>query len=391
VTLSELADFGWIAVAAVLAPILAGLTGRLAVPGVVMEILLGIVIGPSVLQLANADGVVLDFSNLGLAFLMFLAGYELEIALVRGRPLNLAVTTWVSSMALAAAVGLVLLAFGHRHGNVAVVIALGTTALGTLLPALRDSGLLGTDLGRFVLAAGTIGEFGPIVLIALLLGHHDPVWTTLLLVGFAVLAAGFAFLAHRPWGRVVTDTLRRGLHSSSQLPVRISMLMIVAFVLLARHLGIDLLLGTFVAGAIVRVAVSGREETEDGRIFRGKLEAIGFGFVIPIFFVVSGMRLDFGVFDHHRLALLEIPDFLVLLFVVRGLPNLFWYRGVLAKSERWSLAVLSATGLPLIVVATSIGVAEGVVSTQTAAALVTAGVLSVLIFPAVGIRLSRRS
>src|SRR5262249_54370148 len=157
---------------------------------------------------------------------------------------------------------------GHTHGeSVVIALALTTTALGTLLPIIRDSGILGSEFGRHVFAVGTIGEFGPIVLIAVLLSGKSPIWTLLVLVIFALMAGAGYVLASRPRGKHVVELLRQGLHSSSQLPVRVSMLIVVTFALAATQLGLDVLLGTFAAGVIVRTFLTGREETEEGQIF----------------------------------------------------------------------------------------------------------------------------
>jgi Kef-type K+ transport system membrane component KefB len=375
-----------ILLAAVIAPLLVELLKRFAIPGVVLEIALGVLLGPQVLDLVRPVGVVSDFSNIGLALLMFLAGYEMDLPVVRGRPLRLAGAAWLMSLVGGFVIGLVLLIAGNGHDKVVIGLCVSTTALGTLLPVLRDSGLLKQPFGRYVLAAGSVGEFGPIVLVALLFGGSDPGWTLLLLAGFGVLAAGCAIAAGKPWGERITGGLRRGLHSSSQLPVRISMLLVISLVLLATHLDLDVLLGAFAAGIIVRVSVSGREDTSTTVIFQGKLEAIGFGLFVPIFFVVSGARLDLGAFGRHPVALVEIPVFLVLMLLVRGLPTLLCFRYALRNRQRAALAFFSATGLPLIVVVTAIALADGLVTTQTAAALVTAGMLSVLIFPVLGLR-----
>ncbi|MBV9593653.1 MAG: cation:proton antiporter, partial [Actinobacteria bacterium] len=279
-----------------------------------------------------------------------------------------------------------LLVAGHRHGEVVIGLSLTTTALGTLLPILRDAELIDEAFGHHVLAIGSLGEFGPIVLIALLLGGDHPVLTALLLAGFGVLATGFAYAAGRPWGQPVTEALRRGLHSSSQLPVRAAMLLIVALVLLASQLGLDVLLGAFAAGIIVRVAVSGRGHRVETEVFEGKLEAIGFGLFVPVFFVVSGAKLDLKSFGHHPLALAAVAMYVALLLAVRGLPTWLVYRQALTPRPRLSLALFSATGLPLIVVIAAIGTDNHYVASQTAAALVTAGVLTVLILPAVAMR-----
>ncbi len=387
VTVLDVGELAWIAGAAVVAPVVATLLARFAIPGVVIEILLGVLLGPVALDRIAPTGIVADFANLGLALLMFLAGYELDLRVVRGRPLTLAALSWAGSLLIAAIVAVVLLIAGHRHGEVVIGLSLTTTALGTLLPIVRDQGILATPLGRHVLAVGSVGEFGPIVLIALLLGRTHPALTALLLIGFGLLAGSFALAARRPWGQRITDALRHGLHSSSQLPVRVSMLVIIALVLLATRLGLDVLLGAFAAGIIIRTAMTGREETTEGIIFQGKLEAIGFGVFIPIFFIVSGARLDLDSFRTHPQAIAAIPLFFVLLLVSRGGPTLWFYRRSLGRSERAALALFSATALPLIVVVTTIGADDRYIASQTAAALVTAGMISVLVLPAIGVRL----
>ncbi len=379
-----------IAVAAVLAPMLSLLSGRLAVPGVVFELLLGMLIGPYVLGWVHPDDIVMAFSEFGLAMLMFLAGYELDLGLIKGRPLALAGASWGISLGLASIVGAVIVLTGHRHGEIVTGLALSTTALGTLLPILHDSGVLSTPMGRHILAVGSIGEFGPIVLVALVLGEQNPGITSILLFIFAVVAVGAAFLANRPWHVRIRRIMKRGLHSSSQLPVRLSILLIAAMVLVASHLGLDVLLGAFAAGTVVRVGVSHLDDEVHLGIFLGKLEAIGFGFVVPIFFVVSGINLDVDSFHRQPIALLLIPVFFLLMLIVRGLPILICYRSELDRFQRTGLAIMSGTGLPLVVVVTTIGVSDHFVSTGHAAALVSAGMLSVLVFPALSLRVLNR-
>jgi Kef-type K+ transport system membrane component KefB len=387
VTEAEIAQLAWIALAAVVAPVVSSWLSRFSVPGVVVELVLGVLLGPVVADRIQAAGVIADFANFGLALLMFLAGYELDLRIVRGRPLTLATLSWAGSLVVAVIVAGVLAAAGHRHGEVVIGLALTTTALGTLLPILRDNGVLARPLGRYVLAVGSVGEFGPIVLIALLLGRTHPALTALLLVGFGLLAAAFALAARRPWGQGVTEALRRGLHSSSQLPIRVAMLLVVGLILLATRLGLDILLGAFAAGIIVRLAISGQEETPEAAVFQGKLEAIGFGLFVPVFFIVSGARLDLKSFGSHPGALAAIPMFLALLLLSRGLPVLLCYRTAVTARDRWALGLYAATGLPLIVVVTTIGADDGYIASQTAAALVAAGVVSVLVLPALASRL----
>jgi Kef-type K+ transport system membrane component KefB len=388
VTPEQIAQLTVIALAAVLAPLVSSLVRRwIAIPGVILELVFGVLVGPQVMNLARPSALITDFAGMGLALLMFLAGYELELSRVRGTPLRLAIGSWGFSVGLAAAVEVVLVFTGHTHGqSVVTALALTTTALGTLLPIIRDTGILGSEFGRHVFAIGTIGEFGPIVLIAILLSGKSPIWTLLVLVIFGLMATVGLIAASRPRGQQVVKMLRHGLHASSQLPVRASMLLVVTFALAATQLGLDVLLGTFAAGVIVRTFVTGREETEEAQIFKGKLEAIGFGFLVPVFFVVSGMRLRFDLFVQHPSSLLAIPVYLGLLLAVRGIPTYLVYRRVLDAAERISLSLLAATGLPLIIVVTTIGSDAGYLSAQNAAALVTAGVLTVLILPTLAVR-----
>ena len=370
-----------IAIVGVLSPILAELSGRLAVPEIVIQLLLGIIVGPAVLGLAHPDTIVNGLADLGLSFLMFLAGYELDLLRIRGRPLRLAAVGWVLSLALALGMAFGLVSTGLARDTVIIGLALTTTALGTLLPVLRDAGVLKTPFGSFFLAVGTVGEFGPIVAVALLLTKKDPRLTTLLLLIFVAVAVATALLATRPQPPRVVSILRRNLHSSAQLPVRVSLLLILLLVYLAYQLGLDVLLGAFAAGIVVRLFIEG----EQSAVVRGKLEAVGYGFLVPIFFIVSGMHFDLKSLTDRPSALLRVPLFLALMLVVRGTPALLLYRKVLPRNQRVPLALFSATALPIIVVITAIGTAEGRIRPENASALVAAGILSVLLFPALGL------
>ena len=376
-----------IIVAAVLAPLGAEALRRFRLPGVVLEILLGVVIGPQVLGLAEVTPVVAGLGNLGLSFLMFLAGFEIELGRIAGAPLKRATAGWFLSLIIGLAVAGVLVLDGFAHSDLLVGLALTTTALGTLLPMLADAGVPETRFGGFVLAAGTVGEFLPIVAIALLLTTDNPLTTVLLLAVFVVLAVGATLLATRAHSPKVVELMRRHLHSSAQLPVRISVLLVVALVWVAGHLGLDVLLGAFTAGIVVRLFI----DVDQFEVVGSKLSAIGFGFLIPIFFIVSGMKFDVDAFVEQPATLLRVPVFLVLFLVVRGLPALVLYRRVLpARGERTALAFFSATALPLVVVITEIGTESGRMLTENAAALVGAGMVSVLVFPLAGFSLLRR-
>jgi Kef-type K+ transport system membrane component KefB len=377
-SLSTVGTLVLIAIVAVISPILADLTGRLAIPGVVLEIALGIVIGPAVLGLAHPGSVIVALEEMGLAYLMFLAGLELDLPRIRGRSLRLATAGWLISLALALSIASVLTVIGTVIDAVVISLALTTTALGMLLPILRDAGLFEGRFGARIMAIGSVGEFAPILAVAVFLDHRNPGTTAVLLFVFVVVAVSAALVAARPHPPRVLQFLHRHVHSSAQLPVRVAVLLIIGLVFLAFRLGLDILLGAFAAGIVVKLFVRG----EDTPVVKGKLEAIGFGFLVPIFFIVSGMQFDVRALFATPTGLLRVPLFLVLFLVVRGTPALLLYRRDLPRPELVPLALLSATGLPLIVVITTIGVQEGSMRPVNAAALVAAGMLSVLLYPA---------
>jgi len=383
-----------VALAAVLAPLLVTTVRRFAIPSVVLEITFGIILGPQVLDLIQPTGLVDGLSTLGLSMLMFLAGYELKLDTIRGRPLTLASISWGMSVALAAIVGVVVHFVAGGHGEIVIPLALTTTALGTLLPVLRDAGVLRSPLGRYAMALGSIGEFGPIVLVALLLTGADTAQSVLVLAIFGLFVLGAARLANRPWGERVVSFIGKGLQSSSQLPIRLTLLFMLVLAAMANRLGIDVLLGAFAAGVVVRIPAAKYDDEEDesdaSSIFGFKLEGIGFGMLVPIFFVVSGTRIDLGSLFANPTTLLAVPGFLLLMLVVRAIPTFLCYRKALGRTQRRALAIMSATGLPLIVVITTIAVDNGYISSADAAAMVAAGMLSVVILPAVSIALLGR-
>jgi Kef-type K+ transport system membrane component KefB len=402
VTASDLTTTVLILAAAFIAPFLSDHLARwIAIPSVVLELLLGVLLGPVVLGWAHQGEVVTAISDLGLSMLMFLAGYEIDFGRIRGRPLRLAVFGWLISLAggLVIALGIVTWLHGSAsddlvaHDNAAALViglAITTTALGTILPPLRDAGLLPTALGARVLAVGALGEFGPIVAVALLLTTSNPARTALLLVGFVVLALAGLWLAtrRRPprLARLITATLG----TSTQVAVRLAMLVVVFMLWVALRLGLDALVGAFSAGIIIKAFLGTGDHTE-AEVVESKLEGIGFGFLVPFFFVMSGVKLDLKALLSSPADAATIPVFLVLFLLVRGLPTLVLYRkDSLAKTGRNALALFASTQLPMVVVITSIGVQAGAIKASTAAALVTAGMLSVLIFPLIALRLAGR-
>jgi Kef-type K+ transport system membrane component KefB len=362
----------------------AALPSRIVPPVVVLELLLGILIGPQVLGLAQTDGFTDFFGNLGLGMLFFFAGYEIDFERLRGQPLVLAGAGWALSLALAYGLGGALAAAGVVLSLLFTGSALATTAIGTLIPILRDAGDLRTPFGTYLLAAGAAGEFGPILLVTLILSGHQPLHEALLLIGFTVLAVVLALVSIRFAGRG-WQVIERAHESSAQPAVRIVVVLIFGLVTLAASLGLDILLGGFVAGIITRLSLRGREV----EVLESKLTAVGYGFLIPFFFVTSGMNFDLDALLDSGARMLEVPLFLALFLLVRGTPAMLLYRGVLATRDRLALATYSATALPLVVAITTLAVDGGHMRSSTAAALVGAAILSTLIYPFVGLALRR--
>ena len=371
---------------AAIAPLFNELPIRLRLPLVVVELLIGMAIGPQGLNLVAAEGSLQTLSALGLSFLFFLAGLDLDFSKLRGRPLELGALGWLLSIGLGLAVIQALYVADVVTDPVIIAVALSTTAIGTLLPILREAGELETSFGRFVLGAGAIGEFGPIVLLTLIVTGDQGVAVRSELLGtFIVIAFACAVVALRLRPSRVVEVLSRTLQGTSQLPVRLSMLLLAGLVVLADALGLDILLGAFAAGSLVGLAARG----PGAEPFRQKLDALGFGFLIPIFFVTSGAQIDLAALFASTRSLVRVPLFLVLLLIVRGVPTVL-YRRELDARERGLLALFSATSLPLIVVIAELGKATGRIRPENAAALVGAGILSVLIFPLIALSLRAR-
>jgi Kef-type K+ transport system membrane component KefB len=370
--------FAIVVIAALAAVTVAAVPRRLAPPVVVVELLLGIAIGPEVLDIAKTDDFIDFFSNLGLGMLFFFAGYEIDFERIKGRPLRLGGLGWLLSIALAYGIGGALAAAGIVLSFLYTGSAMATTAIGTLIPILRDNGELKTRFGTYLLAAGGIGEFGPILLVTLVLSTTNPLHEAAILVAFVFLALAMALIsvrfAWRGW-----PALERTFEASSQLAVRITVVLVFGLVLLANQLGLDVLLGGFVAGMIVRLALKGHEL----QVFESKLTAVGFGFFVPFFFITSGIEFDLAALGSVT-ALLKLAMFFALFLIVRGTPAMVLYRSVLKPRQRAALAFYSATELPLVVAITTIATETGHMKTSTAAGLVGAAMLSTLVFPFVG-------
>jgi Kef-type K+ transport system membrane component KefB len=370
-----------VALVAALAPVIVGLIPRLRVPQVVVLIVGGMIVGPQVFDWAEPESIEL-LSNVGLGFLFLLAGYELELALFRQRAGKLAVIAWVASAALAVGLVGILASTGLVRAFVPVALGLTTTALGTLLPILRDHNMLRGSLGSYVLAGGAVGEFFPIVAIAIFLGSNGRFLGLLSLLVVAVVALVLSLVPRLGRGGRVQQILTEGEGATAQTTLRWTVAMLLLLLLIANAFGLDVVLGAFLAGVVLRRWTPG-----DAKSLDDKLDSVGYGFFIPVFFVASGMSLDLRSIVHEPARLIL---FFVLLLIVRGLPTLLVYRSALPRPQRLELVFLMATALPLLVALSEIGLETGHMLPENAAALVGAGVLSVLVFPGVAVAIDRR-
>src|SRR5215207_1967752 len=308
-----------VGVVAALAPLIVALLPGPRVPQIVLLIIGGIVIGPEGFGLAD-PAVLILLANIGLGLVFLLAGYELDPAVFGERSGRLALVGWVITVALAAGLVGVFAAVGLVHAFVPVALALTTTALGTLLPILRDHDLLAGRFGRYILAAGAVGELLPILGIAIFLGAHSQFVGLVSLASVGLLALVLTFAPRLARGTRLERIMEEGEHSTSQTTLRFTIVLLLFLLAVAARFGLDVVLGAFLAGMVLRRWAPG-----DTHSLEEKLDAIGYGFFIPVFFVVSGMNLDVDAIVASPLRLLV---FFVLLLVVRGLPSLFVYPAV---------------------------------------------------------------
>jgi Kef-type K+ transport system membrane component KefB len=373
------------------APLTLGFLPSVRVPSVVLEIVAGILVGPAVLGWVHVDEPVRVFATVGLAYLLFLAGLEIDFARLRGRVLRLALVAFVVSLVIAIVVGLALQAGGFVAQPLFVAIVLSATSLGVLVPVLKDAGESGSTFGQLVIASGTIADFATVILLSLFFSREagSTASKVILLGGLFVVAVLVALaVAGVEHSRRLSDVLRRLQDTTAQIRIRGAFVLLIGLVALATELGLEVILGAFIAGAIVALVDRDRAMTHPD--FRAKLEAAGFGIFIPVFFVSTGVRYDLDALTANASTLLHVPIFLAALVAVRGLPALL-YRPLIGRARVPVAVLMQATSLPFIVAATAVGLALDVVSPANAAALIAAGLLSVVIFPAVSLALLRRS
>ncbi|MEP7054109.1 MAG: cation:proton antiporter [Actinomycetota bacterium] len=375
-----------ICVVAVIAPLVIGFAPRLRIPAVVLEIVAGVIVGPSVLGWVRVDLPVQILALIGLAFLLFLSGLEIDLRELGGVTLRKSVLGYLTTLVLGVGLGFAFSATGVVTSPLLFAITLSATSLGLVIPVLKDAHQLDSAVGRTAVSAATVADFLAIVLLSLLFSSSggSPGAKVVLLVAFVVLVAVTAVAVGRASRSMsLGGVLDRLQDTTAQIRVRLAVVLLVAFVALAERFGLESILGAFMAGAVI--SLLDRDSTSHPN-FRLKLEAIGFGFLVPVFFVSSGVRLDLRGLVDQPSAFLRVPLFLLALLVVRGVPAL-WLTSVLGRRHTVAVALLQATSLPFIVTAGQIGVLTGRVSSITATALVCAGLLSVLVFPSIALGL----
>jgi Kef-type K+ transport system membrane component KefB len=373
-----------------LAPLALGFFPRVRLPAIVLEIMLGILIGPSGLGWVKPDAPVTILALVGLAFLLFLSGLEIDVDRLRGRIVRLTALGFAVSFAIAILIGVGLHAGGFVKSPLFVAIVLVATSLGVIFPVLKDSGNIDSSLGELVIAAASIADFGSIILLSLFFSGKSSTSTAGRLIllgifGLAVVAVGVA-IASAERSMSLSRVLRRLQDTTAQIRVRAAFLLLIGFTALAASAGLETILGAFAAGALL--SLLDRDETTHPQ-FRLKLEAVGFGVFIPIFFVTSGLTFDLNALFASGSTIARVPLFLLAILLARGLPALVYVR-TLGLSRSLIAGILQATSLTFIVAATQIGLQLGVVSRASAAGLVAAGLLSVVISPALGLGLLRR-
>lgn len=381
--MNEIHSLFFISIAAVFAPLLARLPQLARIPEVVLELVFGIVIGPSVLGRVSSQGAIGFLGEFGLIFLLFQAGFEFNPEEIGARPLRLGAMAWLAAFALSVLFAGFLTLIGLLRAPTLVALVLPTTAFGMLLPILRETHNLDTDFGRYVLGLAVAGELGPLVLASIVLaGQHHHLHETMLTVVFFVMAIGAIFGAQQLRSRLMTAIISGWMHDRSILPVRIALLILLGLVSLANELGMELVLGAYTAGTIIAVLVRGTK----AEILENRLMSMGSGFFIPLFFITSGVEFDLpGLFTSPGSIARLILFFAGFLFI-RVIPVRL-YKSVLPENDLLPLAFLSSTTLPLVIAVTFLGVRSGDMLAENAHAIVGAAVITVTVFPVLALLL----
>jgi len=371
------------------APLLVDLLPVPKVPAIVTEIVAGILIGPEVLDLVDNTAPLAVFASIGLVFLFFLAGLEIEFEARDQRHLGLVGAAFAGSLGLALVVALIFDAVELVGAPLLVAIILAATSFGIVVAVLKDAGQTATPFGQLVIAGASIADFSTVILLSLFFSSSGASFETtlvLLVLFLAVVAVVGLLLAGARGSEQLKATVLRLHRTSAQISVRIAFLLLIGLVYMSEEFGLEVVLGAFLAGAMV--SLLDREDVVSDTGLQEKLDGIGFGVFIPIFFVVSGANLDLSSLFSSIDTVALVPLTLIALLVVRGLPALI-YRRFVPEREAFSAGLLQATSLSFIVAASQIGVELDKLDSGAAAGLVTGGVVSVLVFPALALRLLR--
>jgi Kef-type K+ transport system membrane component KefB len=379
-----------VALVAFLAPFLIDITRARFLPAVVLEIVFGIIIGPQVLHWVNVDTSLSLLSEMGLCYLLFLSGMEVELERLRGRLLAIVGGGFLLSLIIALLFGLSLKTIVQGISPFFLALLLSSTSLGIVIAILKDAGESSSDFGQLIIAGSTAGELGTIILLSLFFSNaNSSSVSRFVLLGIFFLLVLILSLAvfrvrRSAW---FADMVQRLQDTTAQISVRAALLLLVAVVAMAAVFGAASILGAFLAGVLLKFAYKDPDGLRPQ--FRIKLEALGFGFFVPIFFISSGLTFDLHALLAHGSTLLLVPVLLVALLVVRGMPTLL-YAGRLGKQQTVIAAFLQATSLPFIVAATEIGLQLGLLTQAISSALIMVGLLSVIVYPSIALLLLRR-
>jgi Kef-type K+ transport system membrane component KefB len=377
-----------VAVVAFVAPVLAGLIPRRLVPPVVLEVLAGLAVGPQGLDLVHASGGVEVLYLLGFGFLLFLAGQEVEVERFRGPTFRLSGFSFLISLALGLAAAFALRPIAAGADVRLLALALTASSLGVIVPVLRDAGEVQTDFGQLVVISGSVGEFGSLLLLTILFSADpEPTFVQILYVlaiGVAAVVGAYAIRRfwQSPWMRRV---LLGSDDSTSQLRVRGAFVILLIFSALAHQFGVDALLGAFIGGIVLNIA--DRDDRPNQKRFQGKLHAIGYGFLVPVFFIVTGVQFDVRSLLASSTSLALLPALVLAILVVRAGPAVL-FRGRVGSRAAAAAGLLQATTLTFPVVVAEVGRSLSLLSESAAAALIGAALLSVLLFPALALMLA---
>lgn len=378
---ADLVSLAVILTIAFASPILAQAIPGKPVPETVFLLIAGALCGPYMAGIINVSDSISLLSDLGLGFLFLLAGYEINPKSLTGTQGRYGLVTWIVSLGLAFLFVRITPEFSASHfDGIALAIALTTTALGTLIPILKERGLFDTRVGELILSYGTFGEVGPVIAMAILLStraHWVTILTLAVFIGIAI------FIAHIPkrakaTGSKIFDFLSKGENSTAQTVMRSTVLLLVGLIAVSAVFNLDIVLGAFAAGFILRFVMP-----EGNNNHEKKLEGIAYGFLIPVFFVVSGANIKIlAVFERPAM----LVGFIVMLLLIRAVPifiSLCLNKDTrdLSAHHKLTVSLYCTTALPIIVAVTTIAVKAGALGQTTASVLVSAGAITVFLMP----------